>query len=46
MSKQIEQCFDVGITDQIFARENVDEMSLSHQEKHISSLTGLLIKVP
>lgn len=46
MSSQIEQLFDVGITDQIFVGESVDEMSPNPQEKHICSLTDLLIKVP
>lgn len=49
MSNQIEQLFDVGITDQIFVGEDVDEMSLNPQKQtknHTCSLTDLLIKVP
>lgn len=38
MSSQMEQLFDVGIKDQIFVEENVDEMSLNPQERHICSL--------
>lgn len=45
MSRQIDELFDVGVTDQIFVGKDVDEMSLNPQEKYTCSLRDLLIKV-